>query len=280
MEQFDTQSSPTESLISIVKDDKSLLEHGCKVDINIHRLSQRELTSLLSLVQRLLATISYAHHHCFEGGHLICSGKEIDVDVDVSFLANLEHCLLCLQTELVRALLNHGWDLVQKHVIDCQKEQHRRCDDWFSEFPNSTHPLSTTWPWSIRPSLAVLWGVCWMFYSPPGALSGRSDTFGVDADGNVVDIHGRIFLTARQMGKLHDYQARRRCKLMLVIDGQEFGVVAAETPRLIPHPTPRQAALSAAPPSHNVYQSYPGESHYVNLAIFASCQLGQVQSDN
>ncbi|KAK7516436.1 uncharacterized protein IWZ02DRAFT_292483 [Phyllosticta citriasiana] len=25
-------------------------------------------------------------------------------------------------------------------------------------------PMSTTWPWTIRPALAVLWGVCWMFY--------------------------------------------------------------------------------------------------------------------
>jgi hypothetical protein len=37
-------------------------------------------------------------------------------------------------------------------------------DKWCSEFSNNQRPISTTWPWSIRPSLAVLWGVCWMFY--------------------------------------------------------------------------------------------------------------------
>ena len=36
--------------------------------------------------------------------------------------------------------------------------------DWFSEYARNHRPLSTTWPWSIRPSLAVIWGVCWMFY--------------------------------------------------------------------------------------------------------------------
>ena len=33
-----------------------------------------------------------------------------------------------------------------------------------SEFPNKHRPPCTTMPWTIRPALAVLWGVCWMFY--------------------------------------------------------------------------------------------------------------------
>jgi hypothetical protein len=32
-----------------------------------------------------------------------------------------------------------------------------------SEYSSGKRPASTTWPWSIKPSLAVLWGVCWMF---------------------------------------------------------------------------------------------------------------------
>ncbi|KAH7007813.1 hypothetical protein B0J12DRAFT_86032 [Macrophomina phaseolina] len=35
----------------------------------------------------------------------------------------------------------------------------------FAVFPGSVRPLSTTWPWTIRPALAVLWGVCWQFYA-------------------------------------------------------------------------------------------------------------------
>jgi hypothetical protein len=33
-----------------------------------------------------------------------------------------------------------------------------------SEFPNRLRPPCTTMPWTIWPALAVLWGVCWMFY--------------------------------------------------------------------------------------------------------------------
>lgn len=36
----------------------------------------------------------------------------------------------------------------------------------FSEFPNSMRPPCTTMPWTIWPALVVLWGVCWMFYTP------------------------------------------------------------------------------------------------------------------
>jgi hypothetical protein len=35
---------------------------------------------------------------------------------------------------------------------------------WFFEWPSGRHPLNSTWPWAdVKPSLLVLWGVCWMF---------------------------------------------------------------------------------------------------------------------
>lgn len=35
---------------------------------------------------------------------------------------------------------------------------------WFFEWPGGRHPLNSTWPWAdVKPSLLVLWGVCWMF---------------------------------------------------------------------------------------------------------------------
>jgi hypothetical protein len=37
----------------------------------------------------------------------------------------------------------------------------------FSEFPNSMRPPCTTMPLTIWPALVVLWGVCWMFVTPP-----------------------------------------------------------------------------------------------------------------
>lgn len=36
------------------------------------------------------------------------------------------------------------------------------------KFPDGDEPMCTTMPWNILPALAVLWGMCWMFYSSPG----------------------------------------------------------------------------------------------------------------
>jgi len=36
----------------------------------------------------------------------------------------------------------------------------------FFEFPDRRRPPCTTMPWNIWPALIILWGVCWMFYSP------------------------------------------------------------------------------------------------------------------
>lgn len=84
---------------------------------------------------------------------------------DESIVANLEHLLLCLKEQLVRLLIAELRELVRTHVIECQRDQRQHTKEIVLEFPDGRHPLSTTWPWSIRPSLAVLWGVCWMFYT-------------------------------------------------------------------------------------------------------------------
>ena len=169
----------------VAKDDKLLLKHGRRPALN--HLSTPDLQAFFALVQRLLASIAFANQHCFQDEFSLCSGKETFlVDVDEIFMANLEYLLLCLQTDLLLALFRDGWDLVRKHVIEWQKEQSRRSKNWFSVFPDARHPLSTTWPWSIRPSLAVLWGVCWMFY----------DEIYYDTEGNWVDDDGRILISA------------------------------------------------------------------------------------
>jgi hypothetical protein len=48
----------------------------------------------------------------------------------------------------------------------------------FSVYPNSRRPLCKTMPWNILPSLVILWGVCWMFYTPPitPVVDGYQDT--------------------------------------------------------------------------------------------------------
>jgi hypothetical protein len=42
------------------------------------------------------------------------------------------------------------------------------------EFPNRKRPPCTTMPWCIWPALAVLWGVCWMFYPAYSGNEGGS----------------------------------------------------------------------------------------------------------
>lgn len=54
-----------------------------------------------------------------------------------------------------------------------QHHRQRTAQGWFSEYVRNQRPLSTTWPWSIRPSLAVIWGVCWMFHGDKGSSSNR-----------------------------------------------------------------------------------------------------------
>jgi predicted membrane protein len=43
-----------------------------------------------------------------------------------------------------------------------ETEEQDLCEPTF-EFPNNIRYICTTMPWTIRPALLVLWGVCWMF---------------------------------------------------------------------------------------------------------------------
>ncbi|KAL9607730.1 MAG: hypothetical protein Q9167_007381 [Letrouitia subvulpina] len=81
--------------------------------------------------------------------------------------ARLEHILRYLRQAALEALIHYGLRLLGADALHEQDywDQQRHLDyGWFSEWPNSRRPLSTTWPWNIIPSLVVLWGVCWMFY--------------------------------------------------------------------------------------------------------------------
>ncbi len=71
---------------------------------------------------------------------------------------------------------------------------------WFFEWPSGQHPLNTTWPWAdVKPSLMVLWGVCWMFFPTPyGERAGSfpqefQPTYGPtrDADGILVQHYSK-----------------------------------------------------------------------------------------
>ena len=85
-----------------------------------------------------------------------------------------QYTLLTLQHIALDAILRHFHDIAEAHIPHWRywqfQWQHpkRIGDGWFAEWPNSHRPLSTTWPWNVKPSLLVLWGVCWMFYGHSG----------------------------------------------------------------------------------------------------------------
>ena len=91
-------------------------------------------------------------------GSLSCQEKSV---------ANLDHILRCLRQAALERLVYYGLESLEADILHWRQywqQQKHLNHGWFSEWPNGRRPLSTTWPWNIRPSLVVLWGVCWMFY--------------------------------------------------------------------------------------------------------------------
>ncbi|EDU48410.1 conserved hypothetical protein [Pyrenophora tritici-repentis Pt-1C-BFP] len=99
---------------------------------------------------------------------LLAQGLEAGLVLDEKFVANYEHLLLRLQAELIEALARKVLEELLRGGHD--KKQHKLLT-WFTEFAEKPQALSTSFPWTIKPSLAVLWGVCWMFYE--GAVNSK-----------------------------------------------------------------------------------------------------------
>ena len=144
-------------------DEKKFLESG---KLNFDSCSLNETISLLALVVEAIRVLSIARGD-YDDQFLIDQGHAIGLNIDEVFIANYEHLLMRLQTELMEALVAKAIETLIGNDLD---KRQRKLLLWFTEFPDNRHPLNTTWPWSIKPSLAVLWGVCWMFYG-----NGRSD---------------------------------------------------------------------------------------------------------
>jgi hypothetical protein len=92
---------------------------------------------------------------------LVAQGLDAGLDMDDNFIANYEHMLLRLRTDIIDALARKALEELLRG--DHDKKQ-RKLLSWFTEFAGKPQPLSTAFPWTIKSSLAVLWGVCWMFY--------------------------------------------------------------------------------------------------------------------
>lgn len=153
----------TQSLTRLASNDKLFLSRDA--DFTIKSLSSRELQRAIINIRDLLDQLRRFSPPDFSvlARHY---KHKTEVTFDPTYLANLEHLLLCLQAQLLQQLVLRCIGLVREHIIECQKNHERSCEDWFFEYPDARHPLSTTWPWAIKLSLAVLWGVCWMFFGP------------------------------------------------------------------------------------------------------------------
>ncbi|KAL5114168.1 hypothetical protein ACEQ8H_007965 [Pleosporales sp. CAS-2024a] len=96
-------------------------------------------------------------------GHAWLVARALDrgLAIDDVFLANYHHLLLQLQAELVHVVTRKALEALLRAGHD---KRQRKLLAWFAEFAEKPRPLSTSFPWTVKPSLAVLWGVCWMFY--------------------------------------------------------------------------------------------------------------------
>lgn len=92
---------------------------------------------------------------------LLAQGLDAGLILDDNFIANYEHLLLRLQTELIQALSRKA---LEELLHGSHDKKQRKLLSWFTEFAEKPQSLSTSFPWTIKPSLAVLWGVCWMYY--------------------------------------------------------------------------------------------------------------------
>ena len=108
-------------------------------------------------------------------------------DSSAKFFANLQYLLLWHRQCALDAIVTQYLRLAEGvlvHFYEQWQYQKRPFHDWFSEWPNGERPLSTTWPWNVKPSLIVLWGVCWMFYDHNKGNAGdafdRQEQFGQD----------------------------------------------------------------------------------------------------
>ncbi|KAF2742066.1 hypothetical protein M011DRAFT_413379 [Sporormia fimetaria CBS 119925] len=146
------------SISALCADDKLFLRHSW---LTVDACLLRDTFYSLKLMQQALRMIQAART-LVNNGFVLAPEYEGGFFIDLTFLANYEHILLRLKAQLKHA------QAVEASVWKTLDRFRCKLLGWFFEYPDGQRPLSTTWPWSIKPSLAVLWGVCWMFYPPTG----------------------------------------------------------------------------------------------------------------
>lgn len=192
LSQIERSGTDSYSLDAVAKSDKLFLQRDTEFDLK--PLCLGELTQRVIIIRDLLDSLKPKNRH--DRVRTLCEANEI-LDADETYLANLQHLLLCLYHQLLGLLIEQVVELAYRHLFECQKDQDKHGADWFFVFPDARHPLSTTWPWSIRPSLAVIWGVCWMFYDFANIT--------LDTQGNVLDAAGNVIASSELHGQVQQY---------------------------------------------------------------------------
>ncbi|KAL8806527.1 MAG: hypothetical protein Q9182_001310 [Xanthomendoza sp. 2 TL-2023] len=167
LEKLDEQTAGDEPRTSSVATcDRLFLAYNARAVTRFRGID--ELRHIYDLTTQLLTRISsFLDSKSRLGSLADPSGPAICGLDHEKFLANLKHVLRCLRQAALEALIYHGLERLHEDVRRWHQRwlRDRQLDQaWFLEWPNGRRPLSTTWPWNIRPSLVVLWGVCWMFY--------------------------------------------------------------------------------------------------------------------
>lgn len=157
-------------LVEVASHEELFLRHGNTLAEELLPCSKASLAQVAYLFD--LSTLLIGRLESLAQGGSVAASVPCGLPGDAKATANLTHLLLRLQYQLFRLLVNHGVQRIEAVAgrwREFWQQQRRLGDNWFAEWPDGRRPLSTTWPWNnIRPSLLVLWGVCWMFYDAYG----------------------------------------------------------------------------------------------------------------
>ncbi len=157
----DALQSDGSSISAVARSDKLFLEYLKHSNSAIlDGCSLNRIVQLLVTVQDALDVLANCRQQ-YGDDWLFFQGREAGLHLDEQFIANYEHLLLQLRVELIDALARKA---LEELLHGSHDKKQRRMLGWFTEFAEKPRPLSTSFPWTIKPSLAVLWGVCWMFY--------------------------------------------------------------------------------------------------------------------
>ena len=163
LQQLD-QRTPTGSttLTLIASDDRLVCDKSPEtlIEAATDRLSFSDLTYVFESCTILIARLEPLLRSTFSSlQHQSESTKSDHRLQNEKFVANLLHLLHRLQTVVFLILIRKTRNEINGSALRYTSEHVQRNEDkqCLKEWAGGCQPLSTTWPWSIRPSLMILW---------------------------------------------------------------------------------------------------------------------------